>query len=155
MDDVVDFLRARLDDDERVARAATPGPWRLDSTIHAELLNAGDGTTVIGGGRWGGEASVFESTEDAIHIAEWDPSRVLREIDAKRRIVDIYADALEERAALRARMREVIHSDSDEFGRLHQQESELIEAAERAAPVVRLLAMPYGDRPGYREEWRP
>lgn len=28
MDDLVRWLGAQLDEDERIARAATPGPWR-------------------------------------------------------------------------------------------------------------------------------
>jgi hypothetical protein len=52
-------------------------------------------------------------------------ARVLREIDAKRRIVDRYAWLRE-------------HGDTG-----------------GTAWVLPLLALPYADRPGYREEWRP
>jgi hypothetical protein len=63
-----------------VAQAATPGPWSVDNHTYAETITAGDGyTEVIAGGRWGGEASVFHSTEDAIHIAANDPARILRD----------------------------------------------------------------------------
>ncbi|MEU9559418.1 hypothetical protein [Streptomyces fumanus] len=42
------------------------------------------------------------------------------------------------------------------IGRLHQQGSELlVEAERRLRPVVRLLALPYSDRPGHRAERRP
>ncbi|WSW31024.1 DUF6221 family protein (plasmid) [Streptomyces sp. NBC_01003] len=75
-------------------------------------------------------------------------SRRLREIDAKRRIIGMYATALEDRAALRVRMREVIDSDADEFGRLHLPESRLIDEAQGLSPAARLLAPPYADRPG-------
>ncbi|CAM5648689.1 hypothetical protein [Streptomyces fumanus] len=42
------------------------------------------------------------------------------------------------------------------IGRPHQQASEvLIEAERRPRPVVRLLALPYSDRPGHRAARRP
>lgn len=125
MDELVRWLGEQLDEDERIARAATAGPWLVDCESYAEAIIAGDGTSVIAGGRWGGEASAFESTEDALHIAAHDPARVLREIDAKRRIVDRFAWLRE-------------HGDTG--------------GTEWVIPV---LALAYEDRPGYREEWRP
>ncbi|MFE4701449.1 DUF6221 family protein [Streptomyces sp. NPDC056738] len=83
------------------------------------------------------------------------PDRLLREIEAKRQIVAPYAAALTDREMLRARMREVIYKEPEEFARLHRQESELIDRASSLASVVRLLALPYADRLGYREDWRP
>ncbi|MFE5023170.1 DUF6221 family protein [Streptomyces sp. NPDC056656] len=38
---------------------------------------------------------------------------------------------------------------------MHGVESRLIDEAQGLSPVVRLLALRYADRPGYREEWRP
>ncbi|MBA4865942.1 hypothetical protein H1V43_32280 [Streptomyces sp. PSKA54] len=142
MDDLVQWLRAQLDEDERVARGCSGRAWweHPKNWVSAPPLN---------------RIALVVHDGDRGHVVRHDPARVLREIDAKRGIVGLYASALEERAALRARMREVIHVDPDEFGRLHRQESELIESAERMLPVVRLLAVPYADQPGYREEWRP
>src|SRR5687767_7508448 len=34
VDDLIAFLRARLDEDEQAARAATPGPWRHNPNKH-------------------------------------------------------------------------------------------------------------------------
>ncbi|CAM5250209.1 hypothetical protein SGLAM104S_01610 [Streptomyces glaucescens] len=168
--DAVQWLRAQLDEDERIAREAmsvagpTPGAgqwqygprasdeggrhWAVTTTPPNDTVPA---VQVAGSGMSGG----LHEEALAAHIARHDPERVLREVNAKRQIIDLYAAAVEERVAVRARMREVIHSDRDEFGRLHQEESELIAAAQGLAPVVRLLALPYADRPGYREEWRP
>ncbi|MFJ4624258.1 DUF6221 family protein [Streptomyces sp. NPDC088812] len=143
--EIVDFLRAQLDEDERIARAATPGPWWVDSTINTESINAGDGTTVIAGSRWGGEAPVFESDEDAAFIAAHDPERVLREIGAERVMINVIAPA--QAAALDA-----------EHGCCH--EGEAILAGEcpnfppNDLPLLRLLAQMYADRPGYQEAWR-
>lgn len=102
MEDLIEFLRAALNDEERIAKAATPGPWRVDDETYAERIYAADQTEVVGGGRWGGEASVFETTEDAVHIARWNPARVLAEIEAKRQILDDSGwEAGEARAVLR------------------------------------------------------
>jgi hypothetical protein len=87
--DLAAFLLARIEEDEAVARAATPGPWRVDSEDYAEAILA-DGaipTYVLSGGRWGGEASVFDATEDALHIARHDPARVLAQCTALRAVV--------------------------------------------------------------------
>lgn len=128
MTDLVQWLTAQLDADERIARAATAGPWLVDCETYAEAIIAGDGTSVIAGGRWGGEASAFESTEDAIHIAAHDPARVLREIEAKRVMV--------------ATCERTVNEDSRGMTSM-------------AKEFLRLLALPYADREGYREEWRP
>ncbi|MET7924705.1 DUF6221 family protein [Streptomyces sp. NPDC005349] len=71
------------------------------------------------------------TTADADHIAAHDPARVLREIDAKREIIrqaDLYLCDSDPGCGYRTK-----HGHS----------------------VLRLLALPYADRPGYREEWRP
>lgn len=123
--DLAQFLRARLNDDEQAARAATPGPWAVDSESFAEAISAGDGSvSVVAGGRWGGEASVFETTADAVHIARHDPARVLAEVDAKRALLD----------------------DLDYGGS---------EMADARWHVARRLASVYADHPDYLEEWRP
>jgi hypothetical protein len=62
--DLVAFLNARLDEDEAAARAAAGAPWLPDI-----------GTDAV-----------------AEHIARHDPARVLREIAAKRAIVDFYVE---------------------------------------------------------------
>ncbi len=61
MDDLVTWLRAQLDDDERVAQSAyywSPTGW----------------------------FDVPDSARE--HLDRWDPARVLAEVDAKRRILD-------------------------------------------------------------------
>lgn len=146
MDDLVLWLGEQLDEDERIARRATVrqaggGSWAYDeSDVQAES-GLGVARRIV--------------PVHGEHIARHDPARVLREIDAKRQIIAPYSAALAEREAIRARMREVIYKEPDEFARLHRQESRLIESAEALAPVVVLLALPYADRPGYQESWRP
>ncbi|HEX7993700.1 MAG TPA: DUF6221 family protein [Streptosporangiaceae bacterium] len=94
--DIVAFLRARLDEIEAAARAATPGPWRHNPDKHwrkpgtswfEEAVFAGppgpDAICVAGTG----ESDDEQSMRDAEHIARHDPARVLREVEAKRRIM--------------------------------------------------------------------
>lgn len=133
------WLRAQLDEDEQVAREATTGPWRHNPNGHwrkpgttwfEEAVFAGpvgaDATCIAGTG----QSDDPQSMADAGHIARWDPTRVLAEVDAKRRMLD-WCD----------RMTLV-----DGAGGL---------MARDARVFRRLLAQPYAERDGYREEWRP
>jgi hypothetical protein len=85
---IVDFLNARLQEDEETAQAATPGPWEVDDADYD--------TAVIAGGRWGGEGNVFDRKADAHHVARHDPARALREVTAKRAILELFAISDEE-----------------------------------------------------------
>lgn len=130
--DLVEWLRAQLDEDEQICRATL---WDDDASLGSGRWIAYDRGPRDGfrEARWvvidGADEGVMDSRPQAAddeavarHIAEWDPARVLREIDAKRRILDT----------------------------LHE------EGGDRMfADVFRLLALPYADRPGYRKERRP
>jgi hypothetical protein len=96
-----------------------------------------------------GRLAAVEKAEDRAHIAAHDPARVLREIDAKRGLLKLLLS--EGHAALRPGGSTEIYCGADygagdpcECGR-----------DERMSQCLRLLALPYSDRPGYREEWRP
>ena len=154
VDELVAWLRAQFDEDERVAKAAEDGPWHVDHEHYAEAIYSAGGVSVVAGGRWGDEASVFNDTADAIHIALHDPARVLREVEAKRAIlaghpfeqgtvggccgtchgagrIEVYWDGEEET---------VEHVDTEMVW---------------PCPTVRNLTAAYIDREGFREEWRP
>ena len=79
---ITEFLAARLDDDEAYARMAfadhnEAGPkW-------SEPWNGG----VLTGGRGGEVVDTFDSGLSS-HMARHDPARVLREVAAKRAMVD-------------------------------------------------------------------
>lgn len=133
MSDLAAWLRAQLDEDERVARVASPGPWRVDSETYAEAIYGASDEAVIAGGRWGGEASVFDSTADAIHIARHDPARVLAEVAAKRKILELHPAA-------------GLLSAPDLCGSCA--------AYPGPCDTLRLLALPYAGMRGWREEWR-
>jgi hypothetical protein len=130
VDDLVQWLRAQLDEDERGARAATLGPW-VQSGI-------GDYGWTVDFGRPGAGVETADTEQglaDADFIAAHNPARVLREIDAKRRIVDLMAGML---AAVKG------DSEVDHYGGLGAAED-----------TLELLALPYAAHPDYREEWRP
>lgn len=73
MSDLRAFLLARLDEDEAAARVAVPGPWTVDGgTVYATHVT---------------DEVVRYTQDSADHIARHDPARVLREIEAKRRML--------------------------------------------------------------------
>jgi len=126
--DLAHWLRAQLDEDERIARAATLGPW-VQSGI-------GDYGWTVDFGRPGAGVETADTEQglaDADFIAAHNPARVLRETDAKRRVIEQYES--------------IGDPPPGDFG------PDLSRA--ELGRVLRLLALPYADRPGYREEWRP
>lgn len=84
--DLIEFLKARLDEDEAAARRATPGPWVSESSgptgpvvMDAESRDARDHVA---------RCPHFLAAFDAEHIARHDPARVLADVAAKRAIVE-------------------------------------------------------------------
>jgi hypothetical protein len=75
--DIVAFVRARCDDDEADARAVEGnGEWDCPSTGVLQLGGVDD----IDG-------LVLAPRGVVYHAARWDPARVLREVDTRRRII--------------------------------------------------------------------
>jgi hypothetical protein len=127
-DDVTDFdamvawLGAQLDEDEEAARDAggsTPsGHWAREA--YGCVIDAKQRLVVYGEGT--------PTREGAEHIARHDPARVLREVEAKR-------------ALLEETIRPYLNNGQT--------------TGNIAWLALRLLALPYSDRPGYRAEWAP
>lgn len=84
MDDLYVRLQKALDEAEKRVKACSPGPWRVNDSEYAEAILDAEDRDIVSGGRWGGEARIFDSDEDAQHIARWDPSTVLRLIERDR-----------------------------------------------------------------------
>ena len=126
MSELVVFLKARLDDDERVAKGA-------ERTSTADWIQA-----VL--------RSPFDfRTND--HIARHDPARVLREVEAKRRILARHKPGDPSTNAWAAPWCEGCGYE----GSLSYPRTEHIDEC----PELRDLAIAYADHPDYREEWRP
>ncbi|MEV5894733.1 DUF6221 family protein [Nonomuraea fuscirosea] len=98
MDELITFMRARLDEDERGARDATPGPWSYDPgkewydgddfvtmTNGQEFVGYGGLSLFRGAVCITGDAGHAQSAKDAEYIAGHDPARTLRETEARRR----------------------------------------------------------------------
>jgi hypothetical protein len=131
MDELVKWLGDQLDEDERVARAASLGPW-VQSGI-------GDyGWTVTFGGPGPGAGVETADSEqglaDADFIAAHDPARVLREIEAKREALAHYE-----------RIRQHTRQGDEAY----------VLAEGAVSKQIQIMATAYADRPGYRKEWRP
>ncbi|MGQ5606186.1 DUF6221 family protein [Streptomyces sp. EKS3.2] len=138
MDDLVQWLRAQLDEDEGPARAASAGPWSTRWRGQEYELVAPTRAYPIA--EWTYAIATVEpevsahraecDTADADHIVRHDPARVLREIDAARVLLAQYEGL---KSGLPDDMSGVF----------------ALETAIRAKAAV------YADRPGYREAWRP
>ncbi|MFE6597215.1 DUF6221 family protein [Streptomyces albidoflavus] len=132
--DLIAFLRARLDEDEVVALAASPGPWRPDE--EGDEVVAVDGITVAEGFALSGRqlrATVY-------HIARHDPARTLAEVEAKRKAVHFYEQAVHSLGA------------SAPGAPPHDL---MTGAANTARAILQALATTYADHPDYRDAWRP
>jgi hypothetical protein len=137
-DDLVTFLRARLDDDEQGARgadvkqgdpdwfvsrvAAAPGRSTVrsqrDKRPIARIEHVGDDEA---------PDNILDGYAAAEHIARHDPARVLREVEAKRRIIDA-CDRRVPGGGVRW----------------------LDVASARDVEIMRALALPYADHPSFR-----
>lgn len=138
---LVAWLAARLDEDEAAARAtltdfgrgSTDAAWRAD------------GYAVVSGASW---AIVSEGNHEnceggasspviAQHIARHDPARVLADVAAKRRIVELHS------APYTWDVRDVTYRYTDRCACREVY----------PCPTLRALAAPYSSIEGFREEW--
>ena len=132
MDDLIAFLRARLDEDEAVARNAAVLPH-----------GAADWHTGAEGSVFAAEPSqlhvrgaILSLDDIGTHIARWDPARVLAEVEAKRRMIDgVHPQVVS--------LEDAIHGEFSAY-------------PEVDVPVLLLktLALPYASHADYRPEWR-
>ncbi|MFJ8538141.1 DUF6221 family protein [Streptomyces sp. NPDC093591] len=133
MEDLAQWLRAQLDEDERIARAVEDrsapwdGQWMADGDSAVRTVN--------------GHVLFYRHDSGPLkpgltdHVAEWDPARVLRDIAAKRRIVQHLAEAIEASENYKG--------------------PDYYEGVAACELTLKLLASVYADSPGYQESWRP
>ncbi|MEU7331399.1 DUF6221 family protein [Streptomyces parvus] len=131
MNDLVQFLRNQYDIEASAAEnaaAETGADWHYDSKS-GYVLGGRDHDMVATG------SQDFLEPSAGAHIARHDPARVLREVEAKRRILAVHRPYVPEpdQACLGC-------AGGIQF---------------QFCPVVRLLGLPYADHPEYRDAWRP
>jgi hypothetical protein len=127
---LVEFLRARLIEDETTALAAD------GDSIEAIPLYEGVGYLTLRGDHADRYTGELPATL-ADHVARHDPARILSEVRAKRRIL---AEVVPEIDGMEDRI-------DGEWGAGDPAERE-------SMALLRLLALPYADHPDYRAEWR-
>ncbi|WP_405611291.1 DUF6221 family protein [Streptomyces sp. NBC_01508] len=130
MDELVQFLRARYDEEAALASEATQettGRWTTRETGNGDtFVEDDDGAQILPTVRTLGVPQYQ-------HIARHDPARVLRGIEAKRAIV--------------------VEHDTESWAigdRLHD-----CQWTKWPCRTLRLLAAEYADHPDYQEAWRP
>ena len=161
--DLVTWLRACIDDDQRVAKSAVTEPFPVGKGLGAGVWRQG----APAGHMWaerieGDDLTIYDegghSEAHAAHIARWDPARVLAEVAAKRAILDEHA---------------IIHRD---IGWLEEDDGERVEnyaelpVCVRCVPkhshfprredvpvgpcrTVRLCVAPFVGRSGFNPSW--
>ncbi|MFJ8929200.1 DUF6221 family protein [Streptomyces sp. NPDC102364] len=148
-DDLVQWLGAQLDEDERIARAVrVPHDWHQGPGDDPEWTDSEMvcmwppefHTPYERDKHWRG--LTVEGPELAAHIAEHDPARVLREIDTKRQLIALHPHKPYPPVP------GGVFCDCDAV-------DGVVETDGSYCLTVRLLALPYADRPGYQEVWRP
>lgn len=152
MQKMVAWLRAELDEDERIVRAATGGPWIAE--VSGETGNCVIPADAQSTREYVARTQLYAAVFDAEHIARHNPARVLREIEAKRKLLDEYASAVQFRDEAAARMQAAVDvpggkwAAEDEAAYLRWQQV----AAVLEHPVT-LAASVYTDKHTFRERW--
>jgi hypothetical protein len=151
MEDLIGFIKARVDDDERAAvdasQQAASEHWRATELDDRSVTDPRRRRV------WGvatqqeipralalcrADVPVGARSMLAVQIARHDPARVCREVRAKRRILDQAEYVLQE----------ADKSAGTPAARVGEGRAGVIDF------VLRGLALPYADHPDYRPEWK-
>lgn len=126
MDELIVFLRARLDEDERIAREADAISRDAMLDLYEDLIKS--------------RPLDDQRRAYGVHISTFTSGRMLWDIAAKQQIVDacVTAHAKVERL--------VGEHETTEAGRAWR--------AGALLEVLRILALPYASHHEYRQEWR-
>lgn len=137
---VIEFLEARIAEDEAVAQAATQSPWEWDDEQAQDeaFLYAPDDAPVIVAYGLHTQGFLECSDEDRTHIVRHDPSRVLAECAAKRAIIADNAEFVTAVTELSAALPGKLNQDPD---------------APWRTIMLRHLAAVYSNHEDFQEEW--
>jgi hypothetical protein len=129
-DGLAAFYRARLDEDEAAANAATPGEWAaLDGGV---MSIANDTQWPVSG------TESDRDRADRVHIARHDPDSTLRDIEADRLLLAAYEAVLAE-----------CHS------MLHDRRPRKYGEHDGLHKAVRIRAARFSGHPDYQAGWKP
>jgi len=131
--DITEFLRARLDEDEKAARAAGGHVWgaMVVNEVHLDADVLRDHPELRSQQR----IASTERPDQQDYIARHDPARALREVETKRRILD--------------------YCEKSRWVRNQTGEGDAYRVGETDAyeTVVHQLAAVYADHPDFDPDW--
>lgn len=130
-DDKIPFLRARLDEDERIARRVESS-WRQVGETGVIVASDGERAEECANGNWAGIAE---------HIVQHDPARALREVHVKKARLALYEGALQRWADLPGGERPTV---AGENLRIKVTTLEVVIQGDLQA---------YADHPDFRRDW--
>ena len=142
---IVEFLEARLSEDEQIATAAVAAEWHHEEGEVPGAWTLGDRGALFIGELPRQGCAIIEAFEDVDeefkrHMAHYDPARVLREVAAKRAIIaaskDTYAGPPWEDADIESGAADVWDGRQTAY-----------------REVLANLASAYSAHPDYRKEW--
>jgi hypothetical protein len=123
--DLIDFLEARIAEDEAIALAASAAPWEWFGETGTDIaaLYAADERTVLSAYADNAPGYLACTDEDRVYIARFNPGRILAECAAKRKMLANIP----------------LVTDGDIGG--------------TSEYVLMCLGSPYRDHPDYQEGW--
>ncbi|WP_432130626.1 DUF6221 family protein [Streptomyces tendae] len=146
MSDIADFLRARYAEQQALALAASPGPWKANH--EDDEVIAVDGITVAEGFALGGRQ--LRATID--HIATHNPAAVIADLDAKLALVDMHPPEEIDECSRRPWDTFTVQCASESWKVYSDAENRV----EYPCRTLRLLARPFAGHPDHKgEEWAP
>lgn len=141
---LIEWLREQLDTDERLARCPRERDWTVEPYEPSEPGAVPASSWVVSGEDG---IAMCNGSYVADHIANWDPARVLAEVQSKRAILDVHpieTDLSEYERGL---------GTGQSFGCRRCADDDGVIKGEGYCRTLQALAEPYRSRPGFRKEW--
>ncbi|WP_026923301.1 DUF6221 family protein [Glycomyces arizonensis] len=151
---ITEFIAARLDEDEQIARNAGMPPtvggdretWVYDRDAFAVRATHGRWNVATRRDDPADSREIHMTDSYGEHIARFDPARVLREVEAKRAIIKRHRPSDDYESQLCTACQWDVDCDAPRHD---------LDEEDAPCPDLRHLAAAYADDPDWREEWRP